>query len=129
MLGKQQTVDEQPQLAVGELAFQIKIRTDDAFLGIAGFGVGHHTHRFAVFDVVAAIHQVGQVAADRFAIGGHIVFVFQNIGNVLLTQPVFFVRVLAQNIQNVDNQQLFGLFCIHVRTPYSLWHAAHRSCP
>lgn len=84
VLGKKQAVNEQPQLAISEVLLQLEVRPQVALLRLAGFGVRHHADRLAVLDVVAAVHEVQNVPPDGFAVGGHIVFGFQNLGNVLL---------------------------------------------
>lgn len=113
VLGKKQAVNEQPQIAIGEVPLQIEVRPQVALLWLAGFGVRHHADRLAVLDVVAAVHEVQNVPPDGFAVSGHIVFGFQNLGDVLLTQAMFLVGILPQDIQNVHNQQLFRLFYGH----------------
>lgn len=113
VLGEQQAINEQPQLAVGEVPLQIEVRPQVALHRLAGFGVRHHADRLAVLDVVAAVHEVQNVPPDGFAVSGHIVFGFQNLGDVLLTQAMFLVGILPQDIQNVHNQQLFRLFHGH----------------
>ena len=120
VLGEQQTVNEQPQFAIGEVPLQIEVRPQVALLRLAGFGVRHHANGFAVLDVVAAVHEVQNVPPDGFAVGGHIVFGFQNLGDVLLTQAMFLVGILPQDIQNVQNQQLFRLFHRHGITSSSI---------
>ncbi len=113
VLGEQQAVNEQPQLAVGEVPLQIEVRPQVALLRLAGFGVRHHTDGLAVLDVVAAVHEVQNVPPNGFAVGGHVVFGFQDLGDVLLAQAVLLVGVLPQDVQNVHNQQLFRLFYRH----------------
>ena len=84
VLGKKQAVNEQPQLAVGEVPLQIEVRPQVALLRHAGLGVRHHSNGLAVLDVVAAVHEVQNVPPDGFAVGGHVVFGFQNFSDVLL---------------------------------------------
>lgn len=84
VLGEQQAINEQPQLAVGEVPLQIEVRPQVALLRHAGLGVRHHADGLAVLDVVAAVHEVQNVPPDGFAVAGHILFGFQNLGNVLL---------------------------------------------
>lgn len=98
VLGKKQAVNEQPQLAIGEVPLQKEVRPQVALLRLAGFGVRHHADRLAVLDVVAAVHEVQNVSPDGFAVNGHIVFGFQNLGDVLLTQAMFLVGILPQDI-------------------------------
>ena len=116
VLGKNQAVNEQPQLAIGEVPLQIEVRPQVALLRHAGFGVRHHADRLAVLDVVAAVHEVQNVPPNGLAVSGHIVFGFQNLGDVLLTQAMFLVGILPQDIQNVQNQQFFRLFHRHETT-------------
>ena len=118
MLGKQQAVNEQPQLTVGEVPFQVEVRPQVALLRLTGFRIRYHADGFAVLDVVAAVHQIHNVPTDSLAVGGHVVFGFQNLGDVLLTQAMFLVGILPQDIQNVQNQQLFRLFHRHGITSF-----------
>ena len=76
VLGKKQAVNEQPQLAIGEVPLQIEVRPQVALLRHAGLGVRHHANGLAVLDVVAAVHEVQNVPPDGFAVSGHTVFGF-----------------------------------------------------
>ena len=95
MLGKKQAVNEQPQFAVGKIPFKVEIRPQIAFLRHAGFGIRHHTDRFAVLNVIAAVHKVQNVPPDRLAVGSHVVFGFQDFGNILLAQTMILVGILS----------------------------------
>ena len=75
VLGEQQAVDEQPQLAVRELPHQVKIGEKAAFFQPSRCLVPHHAHRFAVLDLEPQVDQVHQVSLDGLPVHHHIVFV------------------------------------------------------
>ena len=74
MIGKQQAVDQKPQLSVGKLPDKIKIRQNTAFLTLTGFRIRNHSYILAVLNLVPEINQIHQITLDGFPISNHIVF-------------------------------------------------------
>ena len=64
MFGEQEAVDEQTQLAVGEVADEIEVGENGAFLNLAGFWILRHPRRFAVLDVVAEVDEIENISSD-----------------------------------------------------------------
>ena len=109
-------VHQQAQLAVRKLVIEVEIREDMAFLLLA-VCLGVHADGIAVLDVVAELDQIHQVALDGLAVGFHLVFALQDIDDIVLSQTVVLVGVLAEDVKDVDDQQLFRRFGIHVSSP------------
>ena len=109
VLGEEERVDQQPQLPVGKVPHQIEVGPDKALLQFPGFLVGHHTDGFAILDLVAAVHQVENVAADGLAFHGHVVLGAQDLHDVLLAEPVVFIGVPPEDVQNVHDEHFLGM--------------------
>ena len=75
VLGEQQAVDEQPQLAVGKIPDQVKVGEEAVLLQLACYLVWHQAHRLAVLDLEPQVYQVHQVPLDGLSVHHHIVFV------------------------------------------------------
>ena len=117
MLGKKQAVNEKPQLAVSKITHQVEVRPDTALFQLSGLAVRYHADRLTVFDLIAAIHEVHKVAAHGFPLHCHVIFCFQNIHDVLLTETVILITVPAEDIQDIyDNKLLYWLR--HMRTAF-----------
>ena len=74
MPGGQNAVDQQPELRVREIAYQVKVGPDIALLQLAGLRVWDHAHGLRIFDLIATFHQANDITADCFPIGSHSVF-------------------------------------------------------
>ena len=115
--GKQETVNEQSEFSGGKIPFEVKVGPETALFlgGLPGFGIGdgNHTDGFGVLDVIAAVHQIEQIAPNGFSIGTHGIFPFQNIGNLLLAESMLFIGVSLKNVQNIENQHFFRLLGVH----------------
>ena len=113
MAGEEKAVDQEPQLPFGKGAHQIEIRKDGVFLFLAGASSGDLT----VFNVKTKFHQIHQIPFDGLAVGGHTVPGPQDLADFPLGKAVILVGILPENIQNIENQQLFGLLRIHLYSP------------
>ena len=71
VLGKQQTVDKQAQLSIGEVSVQVPIG-EERFL----LAVGLYPHRLAALYVKPQVNQIQQVPADGFPVRFHVVLPF-----------------------------------------------------
>ena len=111
MSRKDQAVDQQTEFAVCKLSFQVKIRPGLAFFhhrfsgllipeDFTGLLVFYRNlpDGFAVFNLISAVHQIHQVAADCFPVRLHIIFIFQDISDLFLTQAVILIRIFPQDI-------------------------------
>ena len=123
MLRKQQAVDQQPQLAFRELPLQIQAGHYRVLFQLACLRVRRHADGLGIFDRIAHVHEVSDVAADGLAVGGHVVFGFQDIHNVPLAEPVIRIGILLQDIQDQHGKKLFGRLCHHTSSP--LWILSH----
>ena len=129
MAGEQHAVDEQAQLAVGELAFEIKVRENDVLL-LAAVLIAGGTRGFTVIDVVAELDQVHQVAFDRLAVNRHIVLAAEDILNLALAETVVLVRIALEDIQYIHDDQLLGLLCVHnIILPNRVDYTQKANCP
>ena len=70
-----------------------------------------------VFNVKTKFRQIHQIPFDGLAVGGHTVPGPQDLADFPLGEAVILVGILPENIQNIENQQLFGLLCIHLYPP------------
>ena len=108
VLGKQKTVDQQPQLAVIEFMLHVPVRVDDLLLTVLSVANG-----LAVGQRIPEVDQICEIALDRLTVRLHAVFGFEQLQNVPLRQPMLSIGIAFQDVQNVQDQELFGLFCVH----------------
>ena len=105
MLGKKQTIDQQSQFAVREVAHKIEVRPDVALFRLACLAVRHHADGFAVLDFVAAFHEAEKIPTDRLSVYRHTILRPKDIGDVFLAEPMILVAIAAENIQDAKNQR------------------------
>lgn len=85
--GEQKTVDDQMQFAVLEIFRQPYARHCRCRFGLARLCVFDLAIRaFQELDVVAHVYEVVDVAANRLAVGGHVVLGKQDIADFLLRE-------------------------------------------
>ena len=111
--GEEKPVNEQPQFPVGKLPHQVEFSEDSVLRQLPCPGVRCSAGDLRVFNTQAELHQIHQVAFDGLPVGGHTVPAAQQVANLPLAEPVVLVGVSAQDVQNVHDQQLLGLFGIH----------------
>ena len=71
--------------------------------------VGAAALPFVTADRISGVHQLREVAPDRFTVGRHAVIPLQDADYVLLRKAVVFVGILFQYLKNIQNKQLFRL--------------------
>ena len=112
MVGEQDTVDQEAQLAVGELALEVEVGEDHVLL-LATVLVAEHADALAVIDVVAELDQVHQVALDRLAVELHVILALEDLLYLLLAQTMILVRVAFEDVEDIHDRQLLRLLGVH----------------
>ncbi len=68
-----------------------------------------HAADLRAFQGISLLNQAEQIALNGFSVGIHAVFIFQDPDDILLAQWMLRIRMLSQNIKNMENQQVLGL--------------------
>ena len=112
VVGEQDAVDKQAQLAVGELALEVEVGEDHVLLLVAVL-VAEHADTLAVIDVVAELDQVHQVALDSLAVELHVILAIEDLLYLLLAQTMILVRVAFEDVEDIHDRQLLRLLGVH----------------
>ena len=111
MLGKEQTIDQKPQLRIRKLPLQIEVRENVAVLRCSILA-GDLAQGLLEANIIAHFHQDCQVPLDALAVGVEVVLPFQNVHDVPLAQPVLRIGIVPQDLQNCKGK-LFLLWFSH----------------
>ena len=112
VVGEKDTVDKQTQLAVGELALEIKVGEDHVLLLVTVL-VAEHADGLAVVDVIPELDQVHQVALDSLAVELHVILALEDLLYLLLAQTMILVRVALEDVEDIHDRQLLRLLGVH----------------
>ena len=99
MLGKQQTVNQKPELRIRKIPFHIKVMLDKALLHHTFF-VGIHPAGLLEVNGKAHLPQGGEVSLDAFPVSVNTVILCKDFSDVILIQGMFRVGIAAQDFQN-----------------------------
>ena len=113
MAGEQQSVNEQAQLGVREVALEVVVGDDVCRALLAGLRVARCARNLAVTNREALVDEVGDVAGNGLAVSFHAELALQEVDDVLLTKPVPGVRVLPQDLEDVHDEHLLWLLWVH----------------
>lgn len=116
VIREQHAVDQQPELAVGELPLEIEVGEDHILLFLAVL-IFEDANALAVIDIIAGIDQVHQVAPDCLTVDLHLILAFKNILDLFLTEPMIHIRIHFEDVENVHDDQFFGCFVYIAYTP------------
>ena len=128
MLGKQQAINQQPQLGIRKIPLQIEIGENiTGFLFALLIDVGACNIILALNGLIG-FHQICQITGNGFTVSSHIIIRPKIIHDLLLTQRMFRICVSLQDIQDVHhnhflcrcglchfNHLVFSVSCL---TPY-----------
>ena len=116
VVGEQDAVDKQAQLAVGELALEVEVGEDHVLLLVTVL-VAEHADALAVIDVIPELDQVHQISLDRFSVELHVILALEDFLYLLLAQAMVLVRVAFEDVEDIHDSQLLRLLLVHQLTP------------
>ena len=80
-----------------------------------GLSVFIFTFNLRTFQIITKIHQIHQIALDRFPVNLHSIFGFQFLYDILLIHCMFGIRVFPKNLKDTDIHHFLSIYhvCTH----------------
>ena len=103
------------QFRFGKLVLEIKVGIYGIFFLFPGLSVCMGPYDLCVLDIIPGVNQVCDIAFYRGAVDFESVFVPKLFRNLLLRHGVVSIRIPAQDLQDIQDNNLLSAFHRHVR--------------